>query len=61
MYNLTTTVIECSDVQTYDYDVKVAMEEVNKTDEDGDPTGGKYYQNHLMQKPSFVNNYNKSG
>jgi hypothetical protein len=41
-YNLATTVIECSDVQTYDYDVKVAMEEVYKVDADGNPTTEKF-------------------
>ena len=34
-YNLKTTILECSEVQLYDYEVKVAMEEVEETS----PTG----------------------
>ena len=37
-YNLATTVLECNEVQLFDYDVKVAMEPVEQVSEDGTPT-----------------------
>ncbi len=48
-YNLATTIIECSDVQTFDYDVKVTMEEVYKVDDDGNPT-----QEKIVPKPPYA-------
>ena len=48
-YNLATTVLECSDVQIYDYDVKVAMDEVDELNEDGVPTGNK-----IKPKPPYA-------
>ena len=48
-YNLATTVLECNDVQIYDYDVKVAMEETEEMDEAGIPTGKK-----LKPKPPYA-------
>jgi hypothetical protein len=38
-YNIATTVIKCSEVQLFDYDVKVKMDPVEVLDEDGEPTG----------------------
>jgi hypothetical protein len=38
-YNLATTIIECCEVQLYDYEVKVRMEPVEITDEAGKGTG----------------------
>jgi hypothetical protein len=38
-YNLATTIIECCEVQLYDYEVKVRMEPVEVTDEAGKGTG----------------------
>lgn len=38
-YNLATTIVECCDVQLYDYEVKVRMEEVEVLDENGSGTG----------------------
>ena len=38
-YSLATTRLQCNNVQLYDYDVKVAMEEKEELDENGDPTG----------------------
>jgi hypothetical protein len=40
-YNVATTIIECNEVQIYDYEVRVTMEEVDETDEEGNPTGHK--------------------
>ena len=40
-YNVATTIIECNEVQMYDYEVKVVMEEVDEIDETGQPTGNK--------------------
>ncbi len=40
-YNLATTIIECSEVQMYDYDVKLVMEEVDEVDSAGNKTGKK--------------------
>ena len=34
-YNLKTTILECSEVQLYDYEVKVAMEEIEETSPSG--------------------------
>jgi hypothetical protein len=34
-YNIMTTVLECSEVQLFDYDVKVKMEQVEIISEDG--------------------------
>jgi hypothetical protein len=48
-YNLATTVLEFSDVQIYDYDVKVAMEEVDELNEEGAPTGNK-----IKPKPPYA-------
>jgi hypothetical protein len=48
-YNLATTVLECNDVQIYDYDVKVAMEETDELNEDGIPTGTK-----IKPKPPYA-------
>jgi hypothetical protein len=48
-YNLATTVLECNDVQIYDYDVKVAMEETDEIDEEGIPTGIK-----IKPKPPYT-------
>ena len=48
-YNLATTVIECNDVQIYDYDVKVAMEETDELDDKGIPTGLK-----ITPKPPYA-------
>jgi hypothetical protein len=38
-YNIATTVLECNEVQLFDYDVKVKMEPVEVVDENGKPTG----------------------
>jgi len=38
-YNVATTIIERNEVQIYDYEVKVVMEDVEETDEEGNPTG----------------------
>ncbi|KAL3803357.1 hypothetical protein HJC23_009321 [Cyclotella cryptica] len=38
-YNIATTVIECSEVQLYDYEVKVKMAPIPILDSDGKPTG----------------------
>ena len=51
-YNLATTVIECNDcndVQIYNYDVKVAMEETDELDQEGNPTG-----NRIKPKPPYA-------
>ena len=40
-YNVATTIIECNEVQIYDYEVKVVMEEVDELDRNGNPTGLK--------------------
>jgi hypothetical protein len=37
-YNIVTTVLECSEVQLFDYDVKVEMEQVEIISEDGTHT-----------------------
>jgi len=37
-YNLATTILECNEVQLFDYDVKVAMEAIPKPAEDGTVT-----------------------
>ena len=38
-YNLATTVVECSEVQLYDYEVKVKMAPIPILDSEGKPTG----------------------
>ena len=38
-YNVATTIIDCNEVQLYDYEVKVTMEEVEVLDDKGNPTG----------------------
>ena len=48
-YNLATTIIECNDVQIYDYDVKVAMAETDELDKEGNPTGNK-----ITPKPPYA-------
>jgi hypothetical protein len=48
-YSLATTVLECSDVQIYDHDVKVGMEEVDEVDEKGIPTGRR-----IKPKPPYA-------
>ena len=37
-YNLASTILECNDMQLYDYEVKVAMEKQVMTSEDGTVT-----------------------
>jgi hypothetical protein len=37
-YNIATTILECNEVQLFDYDVKVAMETISTTAEDGTVT-----------------------
>ncbi len=58
-YNLKTTILECSEVQLYDYEVKVAMEEIEETSYHP----GWYRisnQNHLMPKQHSKKNSNAS-
>jgi hypothetical protein len=38
-YNIATTVLECSEVQLFDHEVKVKMKPVEVLDADGQPTG----------------------
>ena len=38
-YNIATTVLECSEIQLYDYEVKVKMATAPILDADGKPTG----------------------
>ena len=38
-YNIATTVLDCNEVQLFDYDVKVKTESVKVVDENGKPTG----------------------
>lgn len=52
--------LECNDVQLYDYDVKVAMAETDELDEDGTPTGRKTKPKPPYKKPIYVANYNAS-
>ena len=48
-YSLATTVLECSDVQIYDHDVKVGMEEVDEVDAESIPTGRR-----IKPKPPYA-------
>ena len=48
-YNLATTIIECNDVQIYDYDVKVAMTETEELDHEGNLTGKT-----IKRKPPYA-------
>jgi hypothetical protein len=38
-YNIATTIVECGEVQLYDYEVKVRMEPVEVLDKSGNGTG----------------------
>ena len=53
-YNLKTTILECNDVQLFDYDVKVAMEPIEGTSTDGTTTTIKpkppYAQTNLRKE-----------
>ena len=53
-YNLKTTILECNDVQLFDYDVKVAMEPIEETTTDGKTTRIKpkppYAQTNLRKE-----------
>jgi hypothetical protein len=53
-YNLKTTILECNEVQLFDYDVKVAMEPIEETSADGATTTIKpnppYAQTNLRKE-----------
>ena len=53
-YNLKTTILECNEVQLFDYDVKVAMEPIEETSADGAKTTIKpkppYAQTNLRKE-----------
>jgi hypothetical protein len=57
-YNLKTTILECNEVQLYDYDVKVAMEPIEETAADGTITLTKpkppYAQTNLRKELQHV-------
>jgi hypothetical protein len=48
-YNLATTIIDCADVQLYDYEVRIQMEPVKELDESGNGTG-----NYITPKPPYA-------
>ena len=54
-YNVATTIIECNEVQIYDYEVKVVMEEVDEIDERGKPTGNKTHPKPPYSKMTLRN------
>jgi hypothetical protein len=48
-YNVATTIIDCAEVQLYDYEVKVRMEPVEELDESGKGTGKT-----IIPKPPYA-------